>query len=93
MEIERTKNGKTVERKVSRIGTVPMKYIEDELCLHQLVATGKIEGIDYSVHLGITNGQYYVQFKGMKGSISRIAIEATDFVKSALDAAKLSNKF
>jgi len=73
------------------VGNVPIHYIQNVLNLHQVVASGDINGVEYTVHLGITNGQFYVQFKGMKGSIPRMAVTAEDLVHHAYDIV-LKNK-
>lgn len=79
------KNG-TLKESVQDVGyLVPIKYIENSLCLHQKVASGSIDDNEYEIHLGY-NGDFYIEFKNMKGSIPRLAIRASDLVQVAYNA-------
>lgn len=73
----------------TEIGTVPVKYSENVLFLHETMASGKIDGVEYEVHNAF--GFMYIQFSGkkkLKGSLAKIQIDVEDFVQSAYKIAK-----
>lgn len=80
-----------IKPKIEVIGTVPVKYTQNQMMLHEPMASGEIEGKTFTVNNAY--GQVYVTFDDLKGSIPKIAVDVRDLVQAAYDLAKEKNLF
>jgi hypothetical protein len=83
------RNGKTIEIKKRKIGTVPLKYVTEGMMLHSCIAEGDIDGVKFKIHNGFE--MVYVEFVGLKGRLAKIGILIDDLAQLSYDAAKKHN--
>lgn len=85
------RNGKKVEVKTRKVGTVPLEYMEDYLAIHHVHAEGEIDGRKFK--LNDSGAKIYVTFTGLKGSLPSMAIDVETLVDLAYKAAKKEKLF